>query len=215
MRQLEQALLEMKALRSLYDQSNLTSAKEEIASKLLQLEPHSLQLKSDADELFTKAREAEVLYWNSAGNEILEELLQSEPETPVVETVAPEIEPEIEPSGDDAVFEEDSTEIEIENVPMEVEPVSKVIYKVQIGAYSKGLPDYIDRLYKRLSVLRRIDKYTNERGVVVYTVGELSRFDDAVKLQNQIRQEGVSDAFVVAFLNGKRITLNEAQKLSE
>jgi hypothetical protein len=50
---------------------------------------------------------------------------------------------------------------------------------------------------------------------VVYTVGELTSFDDAVKLQNQIRQEGVNDAFVVAYLNNKRISLNEARKLSD
>jgi hypothetical protein len=93
--------------------------------------------------------------------------------------------------------------------------IEQVTYKVQIGAYSKGLPDYIDRLYKKLSVLRRIDHYTDERGIVVYTVGELTSFDDAVKLQNQIRQEGVNDAFVVAYLNNKRISLNEARKLSD
>lgn len=220
MHQLEQALIEMKALRLRYDQSNLSSTKEEIANKLLQLEPESLQLKANADALFLKAREAEVQYWNSASAEQIEalnaenqKLQQNAAQTLLDETGLLENEPEIESTDEDAIL--DDERIELEEVPVVTEPADKVVYKVQIGAYSKGLPDYVDRLYKRLSVLRRIDQYTSEKGVVVYTVGELSRFDDAVKLQNQIRQEGVSDAFVVAFLNGKRIALNEAQKISE
>ena len=93
--------------------------------------------------------------------------------------------------------------------------VNKIVYRIQIGSFSKGLPEYIDRLYKKLAVLRRIDHYTDEKGITVYTIGEVSNLDDALKLQAQIRQEGVKDAFVVAYNNGKRITLKEARELTK
>jgi cell division protein FtsN len=104
-----------------------------------------------------------------------------------------------------------------QNTPplIEEKASNKLVYKVQIGAYSKGLPDYIKRLYEKLSMLRTINHYSDDRGIVVYTIGSVNNFDDALKLQNQIRQEGVKDALVVAYYNGKRITLSEAKEMSK
>jgi cell division protein FtsN len=92
---------------------------------------------------------------------------------------------------------------------------NNIKYKVQIGAYSKALPAYVERMYNKLSVLRKIDHYTDDNGIVVYTVGNVDNFDDAVQLQKQIRQEGIKDAFVVAYNNGKRITLSEAREIQK
>jgi N-acetylmuramoyl-L-alanine amidase len=44
-----------------------------------------------------------------------------------------------------------------------------------------------------------------------YTVGEYNILEDAVKLQAEMKKVGFSDAFVVAFKNNDRITLQEAQ----
>ena len=68
--------------------------------------------------------------------------------------------------------------------------------------------------FDKLAVIRKIDKYTDDRGVVVYTTGNLGKLEDAVKMQKQVRQEGIEDAFVVPYFNGKRITLEEAKKLN-
>jgi len=209
---------QMQSLREQYNMADDASVKEQIAAQLLSLEPQSLQLKANADALLLEARQYEADFWNNAGADVIEthlaeneQYLSVKNEEPVVE----QIELQNEPLPVDTVSVVESVDNEQDEPNGEAAQVKQVVYKVQIGAYSKGLPDYIDRLYKKLSVLRRIDHYTDERGIVVYTVGELSNFDDAVKLQNQIRQEGVKDAFVVAYLNNKRISLNEARKLSE
>ena len=89
----------------------------------------------------------------------------------------------------------------------------ELIYRIQIGAYSRGLPAYMDRLYKKLSVIRKIENYTDDQGIVVYTTGRLTNFEDAIKMQKQVRREGIKDAFVVAYLNGKRISIKEAKEL--
>jgi N-acetylmuramoyl-L-alanine amidase len=44
-----------------------------------------------------------------------------------------------------------------------------------------------------------------------YTVGSYNLLEDAVKLQAEMKRAGFSDAFVVAFRNNERITLQEAQ----
>jgi N-acetylmuramoyl-L-alanine amidase len=46
-----------------------------------------------------------------------------------------------------------------------------------------------------------------------YTCGRFDKPEDAVKLQSELKKEGFTDAFVVAFNNNKRITLNEARKI--
>ncbi len=49
------------------------------------------------------------------------------------------------------------------------------------------------------------------KGIYKYYVGESADFNEIIKLQNQIRGK-IPDAFVVAFKNDERITINEAMK---
>ncbi|HPB06119.1 MAG TPA: hypothetical protein PKX60_07760, partial [Prolixibacteraceae bacterium] len=110
----------------------------------------------------------------------------------------------------------DSTTIQ-ETEPITEVPEStanQVVFKIQIGKYNTQLPESTKKLFKKISVLRKIDQYTDENNYIVYTIGELTNIKDAVKLQNQIRQESVKDAFVIAIKDGKRIPLNEALKLT-
>ena len=49
--------------------------------------------------------------------------------------------------------------------------------------------------------------------MVVYTTGNLTNYEDAEKMKNQVRQEGIKDAYIVPYLKGKRITLEQAKEL--
>ncbi len=62
-------------------------------------------------------------------------------------------------------------------------------------------------------MIRTIENYTDEQGVVVYTTGNLSTLDLAVKMQSQVQQEGIKDAIIVPYFNGKRIPLEQAKKI--
>jgi len=53
----------------------------------------------------------------------------------------------------------------------------------------------------------------NQDGLYKYTVGKLSNMQDAVNEQRRLRSVGFDGAFVVAFLNGERITLDKAREL--
>jgi cell division protein FtsN len=94
-------------------------------------------------------------------------------------------------------------------------PSNEVVYKIQIGAYRNAPPEWVQGQFKKLAVIRRIDQHVDEKGVTIYTVGEMKSYDDALQMQKQIRMEGMKNAFVAAYQNNKRISLEEAKKLTQ
>ncbi len=224
--ELENAINILNALRKEYREESDNNKQQNIAQQMLELELSSIQIKAESDENYLLARTLEMEFWQDAPANALTTLkrendsIQSAIHLPsVISASESNTIYEGEDSEETEEIEEDEKYIEDERVQHEevneAVQTNNIIYKVQVGAYSRGLPDYIDRLYAKIAVLRRIDNYTTDKGVVVYTIGELVNFDDAVKLQQQIRQEGIKDAFVVAFNNGKRITLSEAKEITK
>lgn len=234
-RQLDQSMNKVNLLRKQYQNAGSEEQKKEIAQKVIDLELENIKLKSVRDQAYSEARRHEMSYWNHAQNDekiqlknendsIVASLRTKNEPIQTEETISAENNEELTPDTLAVENEQTATAATEENIPEETAPAAvappaesenDIRYKVQIGAYSKGLPEYIDRLYKKLSVLRKIDNYTDDRGIVVYTIGNVDNFEDAVKLQNQIRQEGVKDAFVVAYNNRKRITLSEAREIQK
>jgi len=74
--------------------------------------------------------------------------------------------------------------------------------------------DSAAKLIKKLSILRKIENYKDEKGFTIYTTGSLNKYAEAVTLQNQVKQEGVKNAIVEAYRNGKKITVADARKLN-
>ncbi|NQU87567.1 MAG: hypothetical protein HQ541_17575 [Mariniphaga sp.] len=208
---LKEIISESDSLRKLYSIS--TGNRNSISERILTLEQETYSLNSQASLAFNKARELEQTYWNNVKqeeiknfrkeiNDLKNQLILNDKEPKELETTLIVVEPEI-------FIQENQSEI----IQKEEPETDEIKFKIQVGAYSRSLPDYINRLYKKLSLIRVIDNYTDDRGVTVYTTGNLTNFEDAVRLQAQVRQEGVKDAFVVAYKNGKRIKLSEAKKI--
>ncbi len=201
---LEKNMAESDSLRALYSSS--PALRNALSQKILLLEQESYSLKDQADQAFEKARRVEQAYWDSVDVQEITGFKQE------ISSLKKQLE-EKEVTGEEPLVPESPAE----RVPPETRDAEKkespdIVFKIQIGAYSRSLPDYIDRLYKKLSLIRDIDSYTDERGVTVYTTGNLTNFEDAVRMQEQVRQEGVKDAFVVAYQGGERITIKEAKE---
>lgn len=94
-------------------------------------------------------------------------------------------------------------------------PVENLIFKVQIGSFKNGiLTPSFKRIQAKISKLTKIEKYTDSKNFVIYTVGSFGLYADATKMKDQMASEGIKDAFVAAFLKGERIKVAEALKLA-
>jgi hypothetical protein len=83
----------------------------------------------------------------------------------------------------------------------------EIIFKVQI--ISSGT--LLQTNSPKLKDLKNVWKY-KDGGLYKYTVGNEKDLKSASELQTEIRKKGFSGAFVVAFKNGKRITVRDARK---
>lgn len=94
-------------------------------------------------------------------------------------------------------------------IPMEQPLPAGLVFSVQIGAFRDPVPQ---RAFSDLSPV------TGERttsGLIRYTAGLFTRFEAADEAKGTVRGRGYTDAFVVAFYNGKRIPLAEARRIAQ
>lgn len=96
----------------------------------------------------------------------------------------------------------------IENVDESDLDHSVILFKVQIasGGKNKDLKKYPYSALNDIEVLVYND-------VFKYTSGSFTYLNDAKAHQKRLRTRGFTDAFVVAYHNGKRISITEAKKL--
>ena len=82
-----------------------------------------------------------------------------------------------------------------------------IIYKVQF----MSLKNPLKKNDKRLKAYANVDYYT-EGGVCKYTCGDTSDYDAILKTKAEV-QKKYKDAFVIAYLDGKKITVKEARQI--
>ena len=215
-RELDSSLQKADELREDYRISNSENEKKIIGQEILSLENESYKLKEEVTQLLERSRNMENKYWQDAPEQELKNFKEEIEKK--AQAAIPKPEPDSTMATPDTSFTIDPNillnKLDVNKVTTEKPEKDELVYKIQIGAYSKGLPRYVERLYKKLSLIRKIDHYTDENGITVYTTGNLTNLEDAIKMQNQVRQEGVEDAFVVPYFNGKRITLKQAKEIA-
>lgn len=89
-------------------------------------------------------------------------------------------------------------------IPMDAKMQDGLIFRVQIGAFKSPLPN---NAFRGLSPL---NGETTTNGYFRYTAGNFNKYELANAVKNDLRGLGYSDAFVVAYFNGKRMSIAEA-----
>jgi tetratricopeptide (TPR) repeat protein len=214
-KELDEAVKRTEELREKYKTSKSWSEKDSIGKQILELESQTFELKNVVKQLFIQAKTVESGYWqNAAAQEtesFIRELNAAEQEIRnknatqiVTATEYPDL---IIPSA----FQVDKPT----ERPATKPKASGITYKIQIGAYSRGIPNNMKSVFSKISVIRKVENYTDEKGVVVYTTGNLTNYEDALVMQKQVQQEGIKDAIIAAYLNGKRIPLEQAKEIEK
>jgi hypothetical protein len=94
-------------------------------------------------------------------------------------------------------------------IPVDAKMPEGLVFRVQIGAFKSKIPDNAFR------GLTPLNAETTNGGYLRYTAGNFNRIENANAVKNDLRGLGYSDAFVVAYFNGKRITLGEAMAMMQ
>ncbi|SHE77290.1 hypothetical protein SAMN05444274_102353 [Mariniphaga anaerophila] len=210
---LDKKLRQADKLREDYKKEPNPEIKATLGEKILAMETDSYNLQDEIKEKFRAARTAEKKFWENAGSVAI---YNFQVENEKIESALSGNSPEAEPTPENnsiVLLPMAGSELYEPSPNNATQPADQLVYKIQIGAYSRAVPAYRKRLYNKLSLIRKIDNYTDEQGVVVYTTGNLTNFEDAEKMRNQVKQEGIEDALVVPYFNGKRITLEQAKKI--
>ena len=80
----------------------------------------------------------------------------------------------------------------------------ELVYRVQIASADKKNP----LTSTQFKDVEKVDEY-EEKSLIKYTVGNFNSSFEALKTQKDLRERGYKEAFVICFLNGKRIPLKE------
>ncbi|MBK7618781.1 MAG: PD40 domain-containing protein [Flavobacteriales bacterium] len=91
----------------------------------------------------------------------------------------------------------------------QVETIAGLFYTVQVGVYSK--PVALDKLFN----IAPLNSERTETAKIRYTTGRYTDTEQARVRKDEAVTLGVKDAFVTAYLNGKRIPMKEAAALLE
>jgi hypothetical protein len=87
-----------------------------------------------------------------------------------------------------------------------IETTEGIFFTVQVGVYAKPSRNKILNTYSDLHV----EKLSN--GQIRYTSGKFQSIADVIKQRDFCRANGIPDAFITAYKNGKRITVPDAKK---
>lgn len=92
-------------------------------------------------------------------------------------------------------------------IPIDAPVADGLVFRVQIGAFKTRLAN---DAFRGLSPL---NGETTNSGYIRYTAGNFNKVENANAVKNDLRRLGYSDAFVVVYYNGKRISLSEALEI--
>jgi len=112
------------------------------------------------------------------------------------------------PSNGFAIDENATSTYSAENpIPVGVESPSGLVYRVQIGAFSRPIPQDLFKEFNPVS-----GEKIGTTNITRYMAGFFNNSETVVDAREKIRGLGYSDAFVVAYCDGERIQFGEARR---
>lgn len=101
--------------------------------------------------------------------------------------------------------------IKIEKDKEKGKPVT-VVYKVQIGSFRDQVPNDMVDMFVKVAANGGLSNFM-EGDNKVYTIGEYKSYEDATARKNKIVEQGIKDAFVIAFRGTEKISIEKAKQL--
>lgn len=93
-------------------------------------------------------------------------------------------------------------------IPVGVKNPSGLTYRIQIGAFSKPIPQDLFKEFNPVS-----GEKIGTTGITRYMAGFFNSSETVINARQSIRSLGYNDAFVVAYCDGERISFGQARRL--
>lgn len=132
-----------------------------------------------------------------------------QPKSAVSTSIADVLAPEVGNGFEIKTENPNETRVIKKAIPLGVKAPTGLVYRVQVGAFAKPIPE---DLFKEFTPVTG-EKLDN--GITRYLAGYFGNRQKVVDAQQDIRALGYKDAFVVAYCDGKRISLAEARQLED
>ena len=97
--------------------------------------------------------------------------------------------------------------VSVDNMNIRATLMGKVEYRVQIGAFKENVPQNLIEMYFELDGIQEFQ----DDELTCLTVGKFSTYDEAKTYQQELKANGMNDAFVIAIHNKKKISLQKAK----
>jgi hypothetical protein len=88
-----------------------------------------------------------------------------------------------------------------------------ISFRVQIGAYKEEIPTEVVNGFLKVSTDKGLEQFKDESGTTLYVVGKYKTYEEASKMKDILINEGIRDAFVVAFNGKQKISVEDAKRL--
>jgi len=88
-------------------------------------------------------------------------------------------------------------------------------FKVQLGAFAKDVPIEVVNKLLELVTGNGLEHGKNDEGLTVFTTGHFKDFRSADDYKSSLVENGIKDAFVVAFQHGNKISVTKAIELTK
>ena len=95
-------------------------------------------------------------------------------------------------------------------IPLEVAAPKGLVYRVQIGAFRKQIPQDLFSEFNPVT-----GESIGNTGITRYMAGYFASSDKVAQAREQIRGLGYDDAFVVAYCDGKRVGYGDARRMEK
>ncbi|MDD2635285.1 MAG: hypothetical protein PHW82_07275 [Bacteroidales bacterium] len=99
-----------------------------------------------------------------------------------------------------------------ETIDVNAAPI--VEYYIQIGVFRDDVNVFIRDSFRRMAGNNQLVRLTNNN-LILYRIGLFSNYVDARSELNNVIAAGIKDAFIVAYVNGKRIDVARARLIDE
>lgn len=85
-------------------------------------------------------------------------------------------------------------------------------YYIQIGVFRNDVNNFIRDSFRRIAGDSQLVRLTNN-DLTIYRIGIFGSYNAAIAKLNEVNNSGITDAFIVAYVNGKRIDVAKARIL--